>query len=62
MSNERLLRATGGADHIESGAYIEKVKVAPGISRAESMTSGCVVLDIRLRIERRLPAKRVKTW
>ena len=26
------------------------------------MTSGCVVLDIRLRIEHRTPVDRVKTW
>jgi hypothetical protein len=25
-------------------------------------TNGCVVLDMRLRIERRLPVERVKTW
>ena len=26
------------------------------------MTSGCVVLDMRLRVERRCPIKRVQTW
>jgi hypothetical protein len=26
------------------------------------MTSGCLVLDTRLRIEHRRPTKRLKTW
>jgi len=26
------------------------------------MTNGCVVLDMRLRIEHRRPVERVKTW
>jgi hypothetical protein len=26
------------------------------------MTNGCVVLDMRLRIEHRYPVERVKTW
>jgi acetate---CoA ligase (ADP-forming) len=36
--------------------------VEADLNPVRCMTSGCVVLDMRLRIERRRPAERVKTW
>jgi acyl-CoA synthetase (NDP forming)/GNAT superfamily N-acetyltransferase len=36
--------------------------VEADLNPVRCMTSGCVVLDIRLRIERQRPVERVKTW
>jgi acyl-CoA synthetase (NDP forming) len=36
--------------------------VEADLNPIRSMTTGCVVLDARLRIERRGPIERVKTW
>jgi acyl-CoA synthetase (NDP forming) len=36
--------------------------VEADLNPVRCMTSGCVVLDMRLRIERRRPIERVKTW
>ena len=43
------------------------LRVVPEVVEADlnpvrCMTSGCVVFDMRLRIEHRLPIERVKTW
>ena len=36
--------------------------VEADLNPVRCMTHGCVVLDMRLRIERRRPVERVKTW
>ncbi len=36
--------------------------VEADLNPVRCMTSGCVVLDMRLRIEHRRPIERVKTW
>jgi hypothetical protein len=36
--------------------------VEADLNPVRCMTSGCVVLDMRLRIEHRHPVERVKTW
>ena len=36
--------------------------VETDLNPVRCMTSGCIVLDMRIRIERRRPAERVKTW
>ena len=36
--------------------------VEADLNPVRCMTNGCVVLDMRLRIERRRPVERVKTW
>jgi acyl-CoA synthetase (NDP forming) len=36
--------------------------VETDLNPVRSMTRGCVVLDMRLRIEHRRPVERVKTW
>jgi hypothetical protein len=36
--------------------------VETDLNPVRCMTSGCIVLDTRLRIERRRPVERVKTW
>lgn len=36
--------------------------VEADLNPVKCMTSGCVVLDMRLRIEHRRPAERIKTW
>ncbi len=36
--------------------------VETDLNPVRCMTSGCIVLDMRLRIERRRPVERVKTW
>ena len=36
--------------------------VEADLNPVRCMTDGCVVLDMRLRIERRRPVERVKTW
>ena len=43
------------------------VRAVPEVVEADlnpvrCMTSGCLVLDMRLRVEHRQPADRVKTW
>ena len=36
--------------------------VEADLNPVRCMTSGCVVLDMRLRIEHRRPVERIKTW
>ena len=36
--------------------------VEADLNPVRCMTTGCVVLDMRLRIERQRPVERVKTW
>jgi hypothetical protein len=36
--------------------------VETDLNPVRCMTSGCVVLDTRMRIERQRPVERVKTW
>jgi hypothetical protein len=36
--------------------------VEADLNPVRCMTKGCIVLDMRLRIQRRLPREPVKTW
>ena len=63
-----------GSEPLDRGALREVIlrfalliRAVPEVVEADlnpvrCMPSGCVVLDTRLRIERRLPVERVKTW
>ena len=50
------------AIHAANPLLIPRIRASPSFNPVRCMTNGCVVLDMRLRIERRRPVERVKTW